>query len=209
MRLVVALLTGGCLCPTDVTLHSGEKVDSLYYHERRAPDGMMIEMWIDFNSRHFRFKCGQHDALGWESRRFESMRLDLVMEGREWRSILQHIKNATVEAWPGIDEGDSVSPLDATAYYLRMRAGDKTIERFAVGTAPKKFAEIQSVIQFALSHKDLCLWPGEGGVVSIYPQPRSALCQGSVILAPLRSRCGPNHLRAMRHGGRVLPCSEL
>ena len=154
-------MAGGCLCPTGVTLHNGEKVDALYYHESRMPDGMMIEMWIDFASRHFRFKCGLHDALGWESRRFDSMRLDLVMEGREWRSILQHIRNANVEAWSGIEAREVVSPLDATAYYSRMRAGDKTIERFAVGAAPKKFEEIQSVIQFALSHKDLYMLSGE------------------------------------------------
>ena len=52
-------------------------------------------------------------------------------------------------------------PLDTTAYYLRLRAGDKTRERFAVGAAPKKFKEIQSVIEFALSHKSLHLLPGE------------------------------------------------
>lgn len=63
MCLAVVLLSGGCSCPTDVTLHSGEKVDSLYYHERRAPDGMMIEMWIDFATRRLWFKRGRDDVL--------------------------------------------------------------------------------------------------------------------------------------------------
>ncbi len=44
---------------------------------------------------------------------------------------------------------------------MRCGSGDKTIERFAVGAAPKKFEGIQSVIQFALSHKDLYMLPGD------------------------------------------------
>ena len=85
----------------------------------------------------------------------DGMRLDLALEGREWRRLVHNVEQAHVEAWPGINDWQPASPLDATAYYLRLRAGDKTIERFAVGTAPKKFEGIQSVIQFALSHKDL------------------------------------------------------
>ena len=74
---------------------------------------------------------------------------------------MKHVQRANVEAWPRINEGQAALPLDTTAYYLRLRAGDKTIERFAVGAAPKKFEEIQSVIQFALSHKDLYMLSGE------------------------------------------------
>ena len=161
LALAVALLAvGGCAHRDELVLESGEKVDSLYYHERRMPDEVMVEMWIDFDARRFRFKCGLHDAMGWESCRFDGMRLDIVMEGREWRRLVHNVKQANVEAWPGIDASRAASAVDTTAYYLRMRVGDKTIERFAVGAAPKKFDGIQSVIQFALSHKDLRLWPG-------------------------------------------------
>lgn len=155
------LAVGGCAYRDALVLENGEKVDSLYYHESRMPDEVMVEMWIDFDSRRLRFKSGLHDALGWESCRFDGMRLDIVMEGREWRRLVHNVKQANVEAWPGINDGQAASPLDTTAYYMRLRAGDKTIERFAVGAAPKKFEGIQSVIQFALSHKDPRLWPGE------------------------------------------------
>ena len=160
--MALALLAvGGCAYRNTLVLENGEKVDSLYYHESRMPDEVMVEMWIDFDARRFRFKCGLHDAMGWGSCRFDGMRLDLSMDGWKWRRLVKHVQQANVEAWPRIDEGQSALPLDTTAYYLRLRAGDKTIERFAVGAAPKKFEEIQSVIQFALSHKDLYLWPGE------------------------------------------------
>ena len=160
--MALALLAvGGCAYRDAVVLESGEKVDLLYYHESRMPDEVMVEMWIDFDARRFRFKCGLHDAMGWGSCRFDGMRLDLSMDGWKWRRLVKHVQQANVEAWPRINEGQSVLPLDTTAYYLRLRAGDKTIERFAVGAAPKKFEGIQSVIQFALSHKDLYMLPGE------------------------------------------------
>ena len=155
------LAVGGCAYRDALVLENGEKVDSLYYHESRMPDEVMVEMWIDFNTRQFRFKCGLHDAMSWESCRFDGMRLDLTMDGWPWRRLVKHIQRANVEDWPRINDGQAASPLDATAYYLRLRAGDKTIERFAVGTAPKKFEEIQSVIEFALSHKDLYMLPGD------------------------------------------------
>ena len=158
---LVLLAVGGCAYREVVVLENGEKVDSLYYHESRMPDEVMVEMWIDFDARRFRFKCGLHDAMGWGSCRFDGMRLDLSLEGHEWRRLVKHIQKANVEAWPRINEEQVASPADATAYYLRMQAGDKRIERFAVGVAPKKFEEIQAVIQFALSHKYLRLLPGE------------------------------------------------
>ena len=162
LAMALALLAvGGCAYRDAVVLESGEKVDSLYYHESRMPDEVMVEMWIDFDARRFRFKCGLHDAMGWGSCRFDGMRLDLSMDGCKWRRLVKHVQQANVEAWPRIKEGQPVLPLDTTAYYLRLRAGDKTIERFAVGAAPKKFEEIQSVIQFALSHKDLYMLSGE------------------------------------------------
>lgn len=155
------LAVGGCAYRDALVLENGEKVDSLYYHESRMPDEVMVEMWIDFNARRFRFKCGLHDAMGWESCRFDGMRLDLALEGREWRRLVHNVERANVEDWPRINDGQAASPLDATAYYLRLRAGDRTIERFSVGVTPKKFEEIQSVIQFALSHKDLYMLSGE------------------------------------------------
>ena len=81
LAMALALLAvGGCAYRDALVLKCGEKVDSLYYHECRMPDEIMVEMWIDFDSRRFRFKCGLHDAMGWESSRFDSVRMDLVLE---------------------------------------------------------------------------------------------------------------------------------
>ena len=145
LAMALALLAvGGCAYRDALVLKCGEKVDSLYYHECRMPDEIMVEMWIDFDSRRFRFKCGLHDAMGWESSRF-----------------LKHLCKANVESWPNVGEMRDFSPVDKASYYVRLRSGDKATERFAASAPPKGIGEMQSVIQFALSHKALCLWPGE------------------------------------------------
>ena len=161
MCLAVVLLAGGCSCPTDVTLHSGEKVDSLYYHERRAPDGMMIEMWIDFATRRLRFKSGPYDALGWNSRRFESQRLDVVMEGRELRRIADSIRKAKIESWENADGKDVALALDGTTYYVRMNTENGAIERLVAGHAPEGFSHFAEVIRFAALHKECRYQTGE------------------------------------------------
>ena len=162
LAMALALLAvGGCACRDALVLKCGEKVDSLYYHECRMPDEIMVEMWIDFDSRRFRFKCGLHDAMGWESSRFDSVRMDLVLEDHEWRKVLKHLCKANVESWPNVGEMRDFSPVDKASYYVRLRSGDKATERFAASAPPKGIGEMQSVIQFALSHKALCLWPGE------------------------------------------------
>ena len=154
ISLVVVLLSGGCSCPTDVILHSGEKVDSLYYNERRASDEMMIEMWIDFAMRRLRFKCGAHDALGWDSNRFESWRLDVVLSGRELRHIADSIRQANIESWENGDVKDAASALDKTTYYVRMRTANIPIERFVAGVEPEGFSHLTEVIRFAASHNE-------------------------------------------------------
>ena len=40
------LAMGGCAYRDALVLENGEKVDSLYYHESRMPDEVMVEMWI-------------------------------------------------------------------------------------------------------------------------------------------------------------------
>ena len=160
--LALALLAvGGCAYRDALVLENGEKVDSLYYHECRMPGEAMVEMWIDFGERRFRFKCGLHDAMGWESHRFDSVRVDLVLDEHEWRKVLRHLCKAKVESWPKVGETRDYSSVDKASYYVRLRSGDKTVERFVAAASPKGVGEMQSVIQFALSHKSLCLWPGE------------------------------------------------
>lgn len=43
---LVLLTVGGCAYRDALVLENGEKVDSLYYHESRMPDEVMVEMWI-------------------------------------------------------------------------------------------------------------------------------------------------------------------
>lgn len=45
LAMALALLAvGGCAYRDALVLESGEKVDSLYYHESRMPDEVMVEM---------------------------------------------------------------------------------------------------------------------------------------------------------------------
>lgn len=161
IALAVMLVAGGCSCPTDVTLQSGEKADSLYYHERRVADELMIELWIDFATRRLRFKCGPHDALGWNSRRFESWRLDVVLSGRELRRIADSIRQAKVESWESVVVKDAALTLDKTTYYVRMRTEDGAIERFVAGVEPDGFSHLAEVIRFAASHNECRYETGE------------------------------------------------
>ena len=97
LAMALALLAvGGCAYRDALVLENGEKVDSLYYHESRMPDEVMVEMWIDFNARQFRFKCGLHDAMGWESCRFDGMRgtMSLSMTGFSSSTIRMSISSA-------------------------------------------------------------------------------------------------------------------
>ena len=113
LAMALALLAvGGCAYRNTLVLENGEKVDSLYYHESRMPDEVMMEMWIDFDARRFRFKCGLHDAMGWGSSRFDGLRLDLSLEGREWQRLVKHVQRANVEAWPRIKEGQPALPAN-------------------------------------------------------------------------------------------------
>ena len=44
---LVLLTVGGCAYRDALVLENGEKVDSLYYHESRMPDEVMVEMRAD------------------------------------------------------------------------------------------------------------------------------------------------------------------
>ena len=47
LAMALALLVvGGCAYRDAVVLENGERVDSLYYHESRMQDEVMVEMWI-------------------------------------------------------------------------------------------------------------------------------------------------------------------
>lgn len=159
--LAVVLLADGCLCPPVVTLYNSEIVESLYYHERRVADELMIELWIDFATRRLRFKCGPHDALGWDSRRFESWRLDVVLSGRELRRIADSIRQAKVESWESVVVKDAALTLDKSTYYVRMRTEDGAIERFVAGVEPEDFSHLAEVIRFAASHNECRYETGE------------------------------------------------
>lgn len=161
MCLAVVLLAGGCDCPTDVTLNNGDVVDSLYYQERRVEGELMIEMWIDFPARRLRFKCSPHDALGWDSRRFDSWRLDIALSRRELCRIADRIRLAEIESWECEESRDASSTLDKVAYYARMKTANGAVERFVAGGAPMGFEHLRKALRFAATHADCRYENGE------------------------------------------------
>ena len=170
--LLAALLSaGGCTYPTAVKLHTGEKVDSFYYHERRAADELMIEMWIDFATRRLRFKCGPHDALGWDSRRFDSWRLDVALSRRELCRIAASIMLAKIESWESVDGKDAASTLDKPTYYVRMKTANGMVERFVAGAEPKGFAHLKGILSFAASHASCRYEKGERAAETTWKMP--------------------------------------
>lgn len=159
--LVVAVLSGGCGCPTDVTLNNGDVVDSLYYHERRVEGELMIEMWVDFTTRRLRFKCSPHDALGWESRRFDSWRLDVTLSRSELCWIVERIRLAEIEAWKCVESNDAASAVDKATYYVRMKTANGAMERFVAGDEPAGFDHLREVLRFAATHVECRYEKGE------------------------------------------------
>ena len=159
--LVVALLAGGCLRPPAVMLINGEIVESLYYHESRMPEEMMVEMWIDFTTRRLRLKCSPHDALGWDSRRFDSWRLDVILSHREFCRVANGILRAGIESWERDASEYSASTLDKRTCYLRMMTANGAVERFVAGAEPKGFRNLHEIVRFAASHEKCRYEKGE------------------------------------------------
>lgn len=154
ISLAVALLSGGCCCPKAAMLNNGDAVGSLYYHERRVEGELMIEMWVDFTTRRLRFKCSPHDALGWESRRFDSWRLDVALSRSELRWIAERIRLAEIETWEFAGNKHSASAVDKATYYVRAKTANGYLERFVVGYEPAGFDHLREVLRFAATHAD-------------------------------------------------------
>lgn len=154
ISLAVALLSGGCCCPKAAMLNNGYAVGSLYYHERRVEGELMIEMWVDFTTRRLRFKCSPHDALGWESRRFDSWRLDVALSRSELHWIAERIRLANIESWECIESNDAASAVDKATYYVRAKTANGYLERFVVGYEPAGFDHLREALHFAATHAD-------------------------------------------------------
>ena len=161
--LAVALLAVGygCLYPTAVTLRNGEVVETLYYHESRMPEEMMVEMWIDFTTRRLRLKCCPHDALGWDSRRFDSRRLDVVLSRREFCRVANSILLSGIESWECDASEYSASTLDKRTCYVRIKTAKGAVERFVAGVEPEGFRHLQDVVRFAATHEKCWFEKGE------------------------------------------------
>ena len=162
ISLAVAVLSGGCCCPKAAMLNNGDAVGSLYYHERRVEGELMIEMWVDFTTRRLRFKFSPHDALGWESRRFDSWRLDVTLSRSELCWIVERIRLAEIEAWKCVESNDAASAVDKATYYVRMKTANDAVERFVVGDEPPMgFNHLREVLRFAAKHADCRYENGE------------------------------------------------
>ena len=169
--LSVAFLVGGCAYPTAVTLHNGEMVDTLYYHESCMPEEVMVEMWIDFAAHRLRFKCSPYDALGWQSRRFDSWRLDTVLSDREFRRVANSIRNARIESWKSGADRYSASTTDTTTCYVRMNTANGSVERFVSGMWPEGLEHLRAVLRFAASHDQCRYEKGERSPNRIWEVP--------------------------------------
>lgn len=161
ISLAAALLIGACLCQPAVTLRNGEIVESLYYHESWMPEELMVEMWIDFTTRRLRLKCSPHDALGWNSRRFDSWRLDVVLSRLEFCRIANGILRAGIESWERDASEYSASTLDTRTCYVRMMTANGAVERFVAVTEPDGFRHLKEVVHFAVSHEKCRYEKGE------------------------------------------------
>ena len=142
------LVLCGCAQCDRIVLSTGESVETLYYHECRMPDEVMTEMWIDFPSRRLRVKCGLHDALGWSSRLYDSVRIDVRLEEDAWRRLVRKLRRAELEAWPNrmSAEGD----VGASSWYLRMTSAGRNVEKFCPREMPAGAEYMREIVRCAL-----------------------------------------------------------
>ena len=145
---LVLIAVGGCAYRDALVLENGEKVDSLYNHESRMPDEVMVEMWIDFPSRRLRVKYGLHDALGWSSSLYDGVRIDVRLEEGEWRQLVRKLRRAELEAWPTsmAAEGDA----GASSWYLRMTSVGCNVEKFRPREMPAGAEYMREIVRCAL-----------------------------------------------------------
>ncbi len=143
------LVLCGCAPCDRLVLSTGESVETLYYHECRMPDEVMTEMWIDFPSRRLRVKYGLHDALGWSSRLYDGVRIDVRLKEGEWRRLVRKLRRADLESWPNSlsAEGDA----GASSWYLRMTAAGRHVEKFRPREMPVGAAYMREIVRGALA----------------------------------------------------------
>ena len=156
----VGLVTGCAYVDGDV-FKNCDVMDALYYCECRRAEEQMIEMWIDFKTRRMRLKCTPHDALGWESRRFDSMRLDTILTQSEMQGVLRCVRLADVGTWRNISDVEGYKSDRSTTWYLRVRTDGSVVERFVDGNAPKGLKYIRDIVRFAYSHPNIHLDRGD------------------------------------------------
>ena len=171
MSLAVALMAGGCSYQTEVTLRNGETVESLYYHESRMPEEVMVEMWIDFAERRLRLKCSPHDAMGWQSRRFDCWLLDVVLSDREFGHIANSIRYAWIEHWENDIDRYQASTIDNTTCHVRMTTANGSVERFVAGVEPEGLENLRDVVRFAAAHDQCQYKKGERTPNRIWKMP--------------------------------------
>ena len=155
--LAAVCLTGGCVQTGGLALEGGDAVDSLYYCECHRSGELMIEMWIDFRTRRIRLKCAPHDALGWSSHRFDSLRLDAVLAQGEMSGIQNSIRLAGIGDWRNVSDACGATFSPDSTWYLRLTTRSASVERFVGGTAPKGLEHIKAIVRFAHFHSGVYL----------------------------------------------------
>lgn len=160
--LALALLAvGGCAYRDALVLENGEKVDSLYYHECRMPEEHMVEMWVDFDESRLRLKFAPHDALGWESRRYDSLRFDVALTPDDMRELAKRAGKIASTARRDDSKASLDAALSRTTCYVRIGRGDAAVERFSE-LSPHGWTEMaHELLRFAASLGELRPEPGE------------------------------------------------
>ena len=133
----------------------------LYYHECRMPEERMAEMLVDFDESRLRLKFAPHDALGWESRRYDSLRLDVALTPDVMRELSKRAGEVASAARRDVSSASLDAALSHTTCYVRIGRGDAAVERFSE-LSPHGWTEMaHELLRFAASLGELRPESGE------------------------------------------------
>ena len=133
----------------------------LYYHECRMLEERMAEMLVDFDESRLRLKFAPHDALGWESRRYDSLRLDVALTPDDMRELAKRAREVASAARRDASSASLDAALSRTTCFVRIGRGDGAVERFPE-LDPHGWTELgRDLLRFAASIGELRPEPGE------------------------------------------------
>jgi len=125
------------------------------------PEERMAEMLVDFDECRLRLKFAPHDALGWESRRYDSLRLDVALTPDDVRELAKRAREVASAARRDASSASLDAALSCTTCYVRIGRGDAAVERFSE-LSPHGWTEMaHELLRFAASLGELRPESGE------------------------------------------------